>query len=179
MDHLQRKKVSSKYRWIIWVVITIPKKSTFATICLQIQWWILPYNLLCCRWDLRGDPYSTILCVLSWWCLAELDYACIMLVCTLLNISPKCTHILYFCVLYLLSQRLVKVVTTLWLELSFVLVRLAVRYLNRSLPNYSLLDIPEVLAGVTEQLRFPPWEYDTLLDTQNVWYSDGYCSKFW
>ena len=39
---------------------------------------------------------------------------------------------------YLLSQRLVKVVTTLLLELSFVLVRLSVRYLNCSLPNPSL-----------------------------------------
>ena len=38
----------------------------------------------------------------------------------------------------LLSQRLVKVVTTLLLELSFVLVRLTVRYLNRFLPNHSL-----------------------------------------
>ena len=47
---------------------------------------------------------------------------------------------------------LAAVVITLWLEISFVLARLAVRYLNRSLPNHSpyVLDKPEVLAGVTE-----------------------------
>ena len=63
----------------------------------------------------------------------------------------------------LLSQRLVRVVTTLILKLSFVLVRLAIRYLNRSLPNPipCVLVKPEVLAEDTEQPRFLPWEVDT------------------
>ena len=47
-----------------------------------------------------------------------------------------------------------------------MLVRLAARYLNRSLPNPfpgfpGVLDKPEVLARVTEQPRFLPWEFDT------------------
>ena len=33
--------------------------------------------------------------VLSWWCLAVLDYACIILVCALLNNSPKCYFVSY------------------------------------------------------------------------------------
>ena len=33
--------------------------------------------------------------VLSWWCLVVLDYTCIMLDCTLLNISPKCYFVPY------------------------------------------------------------------------------------
>ena len=51
------------------------------------------------------------------------------------------------------------------LELSFVLVRLAIRYLNRSLPNPipCVLDILEVLGEDTEQPRFLPWEFDTVM----------------
>ena len=74
---------------------------------------------------------------------------------------------LTFVVSHLLSQRLVKVSTTLLLELSIVLVRLAVRYLDRSLPNPipCVLDIPEVLVEDTKQPRFLPWEFGTLLDS--------------
>ena len=57
---------------------------------------------------------------------------------------------------YLLSQRLVKVVTTMLLELSFVLVRLA---LSLTIP--CVLDKLEVLEGVAEQPSFPPWEFYT------------------
>ena len=71
---------------------------------------------------------------------------------------------------HLVSQRLVKVVTTLLLELSFVLVRLAVRYLNCSLPNPipCVLDILEVLVEDTEQPSFLPWEFDTHVTKQNL-----------
>ena len=51
---------------------------------------------------------------------------------------------------YLLSQRFVKVVKSLLLELSFVLVRLAVNLTAFSLTIPSVLDKPEVLAGITE-----------------------------
>ena len=65
---------------------------------------------------------------------------------------------------YLLSQRLVKVVTTLWLELSFLLARLASKdtftALSQTIP--CVLDNQEVLAEVTEQPRFLPWKFDTL-----------------
>ena len=63
---------------------------------------------------------------------------------------------------YLLNQRLVKVVQ---LELSFVLVSLAVRYLNRSLPNPipCVQDILEVIPKPTKQPRFLPWEFETEL----------------
>ena len=46
-----------------------------------------------------------------------------------------------------------------------MLVRLAVRYLNRSLPNPipCVLDIQEVLVEDTEQPRFLPWEFVTNL----------------
>ena len=46
---------------------------------------------------------------------------------------------------------------------SFVLVRLAVRYLNRSLRNPILfvLDILEVLVEDTKHPRFLPWKFDT------------------
>ena len=57
---------------------------------------------------------------------------------------------------YLLIQRLAKVVTTLLLELSFVL---ATRYLNLtalSLTIPCVLDNLEDIAEVTEQLRFLP-----------------------
>ena len=68
---------------------------------------------------------------------------------------------------HLLSQSLVKVVTTLILELSFMLVGLAVRYLNRSLPNAIICvqDILEVLVEDTKQHRFLPWEFNTLAKT--------------
>ena len=33
---------------------------------------------------------AALKCVLSWWCFAVLNYVCIMLVRTSLNISPKC-----------------------------------------------------------------------------------------
>ena len=61
-----------------------------------------------------------------------------------------------------LVKRLVKVVTTLLLELSFVVVRLAVRYLNRSLPNPipCVLDKPEVLPKSNKQPRFLTWEFN-------------------
>ena len=56
------------------------------------------------------------------------------------------------------------------LELSFVLVRLAVRYLNLSLPNPipCVLVILEVISKPTEQPRFLPWEFDTQL--VKFWY---------
>ena len=75
---------------------------------------------------------------------------------------PLPSHYTLF-LLYLLSQRLVKVVTSLLLELSLMLVRLTVRYLNRSLPNPILcvLDILEVLVEDIEQPRFLPWEFKT------------------
>ena len=93
--------------------------------------------------------------VLSWWCSAVLDYACIMLIYT----SFYVLH------LYSLITKL-KVSKSSYnsvLELSFVLVRLAVRYLNCSLPNPipCVLDILEVLVEDTEQPRFLPWEFDT------------------
>ena len=46
-------------------------------------------------------------------------------------------------------------------ESSFCLARLAVRYLNRYLPNPipCVLDKPEVLVKDTEQPRFLPWEF--------------------
>ena len=46
----------------------------------------------------------------------------------------------------------------------FVLERLAVRYLNGSLPNPipCVLDILEVIVKDTAQPRFLPWEFDTL-----------------
>ena len=58
-----------------------------------------------------------------------------MLQCSELVVFDYLITLVFF---YLLSQRLVKVVTTLLFELSFVLVRLDVRYLNHSLPNHSL-----------------------------------------
>ena len=44
-----------------------------------------------------------------------------------------------------------------------MLVRLAVRYLNRALPNPipCVLDILEALVEDTKQPRFLPWEFDT------------------
>ena len=92
--------------------------------------------------------------------------------CFLLDLVIKIPNVLlylYSCVLYLLSQKmLVKVVTTPLLELTFLLVRLALRYLNRSLPKSPwMLDKPEVLAGVTKRPRFLPWEFDTL--TKNTY----------
>ena len=52
------------------------------------------------------------------------------------------------------------------LELSFVLVRLAVRYLNCSLPNPipCVLDILEVILRPTEQPRVLPWEFDSVFN---------------
>ena len=50
------------------------------------------------------------------------------------------------------------------MQITFVVVRLAVRYLNRSLPNPIIpcvLDILEVIPKPTEQPRFLPWEFDT------------------
>ena len=71
---------------------------------------------------------------------------------------------------HLLSQRLVKVVTILILELSFVLVRLVVKYLNRSLPYpiLNVLDILEALVEDTEQPRFLPWEFDTSYENSEI-----------
>ena len=48
--------------------------------------------------------------------------------------------------------------------LLYMLVRMAVRYLNSSLPNPipCMLDILEVLVEDTEQPRFLPWEFDTI-----------------
>ena len=75
--------------------------------------------------------------------MAVLYYACI--ISFVLSLTFVFSH--------LLSQKLVKVVRTLLLEISFMLVRLAVRYLNRSLPNpiSCVLDVLDVLVEDTKQ----------------------------
>ena len=70
---------------------------------------------------------------------------------------------LLLCSLLLKSKRLVKVVTTQLLKLSFVSVRLASKDTFTSLSQITLdARQTEVLAGVTQQPRLLPWELDTI-----------------